>query len=345
MHYAYTEDHTEIAGLVREVLAEACGPETLRAAWHDQEPPTALLETLAELGVPGLLVDADRGGQQLDELFLSRVCEEIGRACVPLPVSETIVTAASLPHGHEALPAVLAGRSFLTVADETGLAPWAHRAGHIAIGSRIHPADQVGRERQAVIDRARPLSRVTAPADSDSNSASAPGGALVDAARARRRMHLATSAELVGLSRAMLQLTIGYVGERQQFGAAIGSFQAIKHHLATARIHLEFAGPALAEAAWRLSTTAAETQPWLANARLRASRAAHAIARIAIQCHGAMGYTTEYPLHFHAKRVWALTRGKQDDRSQRRTILTHLRLEDTGPHPAPGEPAIANKEF
>lgn len=341
MHYAYTEDHTEIASLVREVLAEACDSETLRTAWQNQEPPGELLETLGELGVPGLLVAGDRGGQQLDELFLSKVCEEIGRACVPLPVSETIVTAAALPAGHEALTAVLAGRSFLTIADETGLAPWAHRADHIAIGSRIHPGARVNREQLAVIDRARPLSRVTPAADSDAPSDSA----LVDVARARERMTLAVAAELVGLSRAMLQLTIAYVGERQQFGAAIGSFQAIKHHLADARIHLEFAAPALAEAAWRLSTEATTTQPWLANARLRASRAARAIARIAIQCHGAMGYTTEYPLHFHAKRVWALTQGAQNERGQRRAILTHLRLDQARQHPTPVGQAAANKEF
>jgi alkylation response protein AidB-like acyl-CoA dehydrogenase len=37
-----------------------------------------------------------------------------------------------------------------------------------------------------------------------------------------------------------------------------------------------------------------------------ASDAATAVARAAIQCHGATGYTTEYDLHLFAKRAWAL---------------------------------------
>ena len=43
---------------------------------------------------------------------------------------------------------------------------------------------------------------------------------------------LGTAAQLVGLSRAMLELTVDYVKERQQFGVPVGSFQAVKHHLA-----------------------------------------------------------------------------------------------------------------
>ena len=47
----------------------------------------------------------------------------------------------------------------------------------------------------------------------------------------------------------MLELTVDYVKERQQFGVPVGSFQAVKHHLADARLALEFARPLVYRAA------------------------------------------------------------------------------------------------
>jgi len=50
------------------------------------------------------------------------------------------------------------------------------------------------------------------------------------------RAALGAAAMLVGLSRTMLDMTIAYAIERQQFGVPIGSFQAVKHHLADATL-------------------------------------------------------------------------------------------------------------
>ena len=47
----------------------------------------------------------------------------------------------------------------------------------------------------------------------------------------------------------MLELTVDYVKERKQFGVPVGSFQAVKHHLANARLALEFARPLVYRAA------------------------------------------------------------------------------------------------
>src|SRR5262249_58583848 len=47
---------------------------------------------------------------------------------------------------------------------------------------------------------------------------------------------LGTAAQLIGLARRMLDLTVDYAKARHQFGVPIGSFQAVKHHLADARI-------------------------------------------------------------------------------------------------------------
>src|SRR5207253_4237571 len=66
----------------------------------------------------------------------------------------------------------------------------------------------------------------------------------------RNRVSLATAAQLVGLAQHMLDMSVAYVGQREQFGKPVGSFQAVKHHLADAALRLEFARPCVHRAAW-----------------------------------------------------------------------------------------------
>jgi alkylation response protein AidB-like acyl-CoA dehydrogenase len=96
------------------------------------------------------------------------------------------------------------------------------------------------------------------------------------------------------------------VRERRQFGVAIGSFQAVKHRLADATLALEFAAPAVLQAAWSAATGAPTRARDVSMAYVLASEAATGAAGAAVQCHGAMGYTVEYDLHLYAKRAWAL---------------------------------------
>jgi alkylation response protein AidB-like acyl-CoA dehydrogenase len=120
------------------------------------------------------------------------------------------------------------------------------------------------------------------------------------------RMALGAAAELIGLNRRMLDLTVAYVSDRRQFGAPIGSFQAVKHHLADARLQLEFAAPAVYAAAWSLATGSADRERDVSVAKCLASDAARLTAKHALQCHGAIGYTVEYDLHLYFKGAFAL---------------------------------------
>jgi hypothetical protein len=86
----------------------------------------------------------------------------------------------------------------------------------------------------------------------------------------------------------------------------IGSFQAVKHHLADARIALEFARPLVYRAAWSLTRGDADASTHVSMAKSTASDAAVLAARRALQCHGAIGYSYEYDLHLFMKRTWAL---------------------------------------
>jgi alkylation response protein AidB-like acyl-CoA dehydrogenase len=61
-------------------------------------------------------------------------------------------------------------------------------------------------------------------------------------------------------------------------------------------------------------------------AKVLASNSARLIARTAIQCHGAIAYTTEYDLHLFAKRVWALAPSWGDNASHHARLATALGL-------------------
>ena len=118
------------------------------------------------------------------------------------------------------------------------------------------------------------------------------------------------AAELCGLADRMIELATEYARTREQFGAPIGSFQAVKHLLANARVRLEFARPVVYRAAAALAGEDGEHPPArdraAAHAKLAATTAATLASENAIQVFGAMGYTHEADLHFFMKRSWAL---------------------------------------
>ena len=78
--------------------------------------------------------------------------------------------------------------------------------------------------------------------------------------------------------------------------------------LASALLAIEFARPLVLAAAWAHAAGAVDAAAQVSAAKVAASDAARLVARTALQCHGAIGYTTEYDLHLYMKRSWALAR-------------------------------------
>jgi alkylation response protein AidB-like acyl-CoA dehydrogenase len=175
-------------------------------------------------------------------------------------------------------------------------------------GERVRTAQRTAPARS--VDQARRLFTV-APDD-----VVAEGGSVRDAAAtAFDAGVLAVSAQLLGAGRALLDTSVAYVKQRHQFGKPIGQYQAIKHHLANALIGLEMAQPLLYRAA--LSTdaakggngtpaTAATRSRDVSAAKIACADAAYRTARIALQVHGAIGYTAEYDLSLWLTKVTAL---------------------------------------
>lgn len=123
-------------------------------------------------------------------------------------------------------------------------------------------------------------------------------GTAGEASWLRERLLVAAAALQLGVSSAALQLTAGYVREREQFGVPIGSFQAVQHRAADAFIDLE----ALRWCTWRAAWRLAEGLPAAREAVVAKFWAADAGSRIANACihlHGGIGSDVDYPIHRH----------------------------------------------
>jgi alkylation response protein AidB-like acyl-CoA dehydrogenase len=189
-------------------------------------------------------------------------------------------------------------------------------------GWQLHavPAEACAVHPTPTLDQARDLSTVQWPLSSDTLlaygvAAEASVGLMADRGAA------GSAAYLVGLADHMITMAADYAKARQQFGKPIGSFQAVKHLLANARVKLEFARPATYRAAWSLATAQPTVSRDASMAKALASEAAGLAARVALQVHGAIGYTWECDLHFFMKRTWALSRAWGDAATHRRLVL------------------------
>ncbi|WP_416903593.1 acyl-CoA dehydrogenase family protein [Micromonospora echinospora] len=305
MQFALSEEQVAFRDAVRELLTAQCPPAVLRSAWPDGDPAGVdrLWAALVELDLPAALVPEPAGGLGLDETDLVALLEEVGHAAVPLPVAEHVLVAAPLLAAvdHPRLPDVVAGRVRVTVTGPDGLAPYGGRADLVltltGTAARLAPAPTGAV--LPTVDGSRALVRCDDPGDLLTTDPEL-------LAVSRLRTDLADAAQLVGLARRMLDLTVGYVGQRRQFGVPVGSFQAVKHHLAEALLRLELAVPTVRAAAWSVARRTPERDADVSAAVLLAVDAARTMARTAIQCHGAIGYTVEYDLHLYAKRTWAV---------------------------------------
>ena len=295
MRFAWTDEQLAFRDAVRDLLAKECPPAVVRTAWDAPagELDRGVWASLDGMGVLSVLVPEVAGGLGLDGCFLVPVVEETGRAALPHPIVETAMVAAPLGVTGPMVATDLGGGSLVPCAADADVLLL------VVDGTlRSFTPDEVTIEPVATVDAARRAGRVTPRAVGTAVDGD------VDAAFDRGV--LGTAAQLVGLARAMLELTVAYVTERQQFGVPIGSFQAVKHHLADALLAIGFAAPAVARAAVTMSARD------VSMAKALATDAAETTGRAALQCHGAIGYTVEHDLHLYLKRSWALARSWGD---------------------------------
>jgi alkylation response protein AidB-like acyl-CoA dehydrogenase len=135
-----------------------------------------------------------------------------------------------------------------------------------------------------------------------------------------------TSADLVGVMRGVLDVTVAYAAERKQYGVPIGSFQAVQHLLADARCLLEGSVSAALYAGWAVDNEPPERA--LAAGRVAkayCSRAARTVCETAVQVHGGIGNTWECIAHVYLRRALLSAQWFGDDAVQL-AALQHERL-------------------
>lgn len=296
MRFALTDEQSAFRDAVRDLLAKE--PRDRRSTW----------DALAEMGVPSVLVPEERGGLGLDEMTLVPILEETGYAALAFPIVETAMVA----------PAAGLAGDVAALADGD-LVAWPDEADVILVAAADEllalPRAEAGLEPLDTVDPLRPLSRLP-----QQRAGTRAGAAVLD------RAALGTAAQLIGLGQAMLDRTVAYVRDRHQFGVPIGSFQAVKHHLADALKELSFARPVVWRAAWSMAVDANSVERDVAMAKAMASDAAAFVARRALQCHGAIGYTVENELHLYLKRTWALCRSYGDTQYHRDRVRRAIGL-------------------
>jgi alkylation response protein AidB-like acyl-CoA dehydrogenase len=135
-----------------------------------------------------------------------------------------------------------------------------------------------------------------------------------------------TSADLVGLMRGVLDLTVAYAAERRQFGVPVGSFQAVQHLLADGLCLMEGSLSVALHAAWAVDDLdPEEAQAAGRVAKAYCARAARIVCETAIQVHGGIGNTWECMAHVYLRRALLSSQWFGSDGEQLRH-LEHGRL-------------------
>ncbi|EOM74516.1 acyl-CoA dehydrogenase [Rhodococcus rhodnii] len=299
MRFTPSPDHRDFAASIGALLAKSDVPAAARS-WADGDtaPGLAVWDKLAATGVTALLVDDDHGGMGADAVDMVIAVEHLGRHAVPGPVADTIAAAPVLLAGAPDRLGAVASGSLVSVAAPP-VVPFAldaDAASLVLLASGDGVALAAPGDPQPSVDPARRLFRVTAEQEL--------GGA--DVASAIDHGALATAAQLLGLGGHLLETSTEYATSRKQFGTAIGTFQAIKHHLAEVAVGIEMARPLLHGAAVALRDRDPESGRDISAAKVACGDAAYRAARIALQVHGAIGYTQEYDLSLWLTKVRAL---------------------------------------
>lgn len=306
MDFRLTDEQEMVRDTARELFTKECSIDVVRAAWGDTAPGATLwqrhLSEWMELA-------------SADVVDVALFVEEHGRAAAPGPffpslLAAQVAAAAGRELGGSATVAVSGADGSWTPNEESlkHFVPAAEEVDELLVvtGSPATPcvaavrADSLPRHEVEQMDRGRRQYRV--------DTAGAPAGEPVDPAawrHARERALVICSAELIGVGRWLLDTSVEYAKQREQFDRPIGSFQGLQWELVDAALELERAAAAVAYAAMCVDADDADRHRAVHGAKAEAGRAARTCARTGMQVHGGVGYTFEHGLHYWLRRAYA----------------------------------------
>nr|BFE58400.1 acyl-CoA dehydrogenase family protein [Dactylosporangium thailandense] len=343
MDLELTPDERDVAEAFARVFARDSSSERVRAAQAAGFDP-ALWKTLAGMDAIGIAVPATAGGSGGGFVELALIAEAAGRrlACVPLieaAVAARLLADAGAPA--DLVAEAVSGERITVFAPRPAEQGVARRvpAGSVAEGVIALEGDEL----VLVYGPSAPGDHGGGPGgrtglgpENDSVGPSGPGVAAgrdlgfqavadrplrgtgldrhVLAAgvqahdlwrRARDRWRLGTAAACTGLAAEALDIAVRYATERHQFGAPIGSFQALQQPLADVAMAADGARLVAREAAWRHDHG---LESWVGAAAVAFAHAAETAVRAAELClhvHGGYGFTLEYDAQLYLRRAKA----------------------------------------
>jgi alkylation response protein AidB-like acyl-CoA dehydrogenase len=339
MSLALDREQEQLRTELRRFFAERSDSERVRALMESDEPgdPLVWQQMAEQLGLQGLVIPEEFGGQGFGPTELAIVCEELGRALVVSPYFATVALGvqALLAAGDSAaqerwLPQLADGSLSATLALaeehwslETIETRW--RDGRLS-GSKSFVHDGLTAQLVLVVARdddglalfavepgAEGLTRTPMPSldptrrlarlDLDKVPATRVGGGG-GLQRAVDLAVVALSAEQVGGAQQCLDMSVDYAKTRVQFGRPIGTFQAIKHKCADVLLAVESARSAsMFAAAAATEGTDDELAAAASVAKAYCSTAYTFAAKESIQIHGGIGFTWEHDAHLHLRRA------------------------------------------
>ncbi|MGO4157195.1 acyl-CoA dehydrogenase family protein [Cupriavidus sp. YAF13] len=302
MHNAYSD-------ALDSVLRDCCTPAVIRAIERGEDH-LALWQSLQDSGFADCLLPEAAGGAGLPLDELAPVLFALGRRALPLPLGQTLFARALLHAAGLAVPAepiALASFDMEDSATDAVLVAGGAQAAWFLVqeGTQcllLPRARAQVRPTGAHADLAVVLLR---PASDGLLRFALPAGTL------RQIGACLHAVQLAGALSHVFDMTLRYANDRQQFGRAIGKFQAIQHQISVMAEHVTAARMAAqiacAGGGWRPDPLRA------AIGKLNASEAVTPVAAIAHAVHGAIGITEEYDLQIYTRRLhaWQLADGSQ----------------------------------
>lgn len=354
----YSEEHALLRQAARRLLAEKSGLSAVRRLVDDSRGfDPELYRELVALGWLG--VDAGLG-----PVHLTVLAEEMGRVLLPSPWLATLLAILALRAGQAdaALASELSSSTRLgsLAIDERGglegelCATRAEREGDSVVltGEKVHvlwgmeaslvvvsakepggglglfavplPAAGVTVEAETGVDSTRRTARIGFHAAKLPSSVRLPGDARLALERVRELATLLLSAEMIGAADAVLEMTRRYATEREQFGKAIGSFQAVKHPIVDVMIGVEHGRSLIYGAAGMLAADLPDAGLFTRMAKAHASDVLAFAVKKGVQLHGGFGFTWESDVHFFFKRMLATRASFGDAAHHRKKLAARL---------------------
>ncbi|KRB83019.1 hypothetical protein ASE00_13610 [Sphingomonas sp. Root710] len=331
MHFDLSPEHYQFQENIDRLLSDSVD---LAAMTRGEDVIGPLRDTLdaafADMGVGMVLAPEETGGLQMGLLTLTCLADSLGRHAAPTSALNGAVAAWLVASSGDDrlikqwLEPLLGGTTSVTFACNEAPGMWTPETSRSTSGDDIvtrhnvpdadtarliiapladglvfvdHAALQDCHATPDPLDMTRPTGTVSFAPSKGIFIGPELTGPLYDA------LLILTAADAAGAGRRAFELTVDYAKTREQFGQPIGAFQGVKHQIADMAVDIEPAKFLCWRAAQAWDAGAADASRYAALCKAHAADVAVKTARAAVEVHGGIGYTWEYPLHLLLKRA------------------------------------------